>query len=99
MYIRDYSKKDLKKYDELIKFIKENFHEEKILSDSQIYEYKYEDYDGDFHTWTTFITRPSNGYGNSHNPARIGVEKLGPDITKISSIEKLLLENHFNPEE
>jgi hypothetical protein len=95
VYIRDYQGKEPKKWDSLMALIKKDNHEN-IISINP-YKKNYLDYDGDFITITSIETSP-NGYDKPHTAVKITIEKIGPDLTKQSAIEKLLINEGFKNE-
>ena len=96
VYKRDYKKKDVKDYNLIIEKIKNDNYGE--LPSTDQFKKKYLGYDLGFITITSVGSLLPKEYGNTNSSAEITVEKIGPDVTEISSIEKLLLENGFKKE-
>ena len=97
VYKRSYSEKELNKYNKLVEFIKKNYRENMKWLDSKMYKHNYLDFDGNFNT-ITFIQPLSKNYNNSHYTAEIIIEKMGPDLTKLSEIENMLIKEGFKEE-
>ncbi len=91
VYRKDYYLSKTEGYYSLIKKIKS-------LSFEDICpEREYLSFDGDFLLKVSFSLNKNNY--SKRNIAKIIVEKIGPDVSKESKIEKMLLEKGFKKEE
>lgn len=95
IYIKDYLERNSKKCNDFIEKIK-NKHYENLIS-IEPYKKNYLGFDGDFVIITT-IERTTHRYTRPYTTAKISIEKIGPDITKKSLIEEILLKEGFKEE-
>lgn len=95
IYIKDYLERDSKKCNDFIEKIK-NKHYENLIS-IEPYKKNYLGFDGDFVIITT-IEKTTNRYNPPHTTAKISIEKIGPNTTKKSLIEEILLKEGFKEE-
>jgi hypothetical protein len=102
VYKRDYKEKELDKYYELAKHIKNNFLEDKEYIDSETTRIRYSGFEGKSYIRIYLDKTSTNLYsGRCKKPvhkSRITIEKVGEDTESILGIEKLILEEGFEKE-